>query len=177
MLFRSGFFRQKSRSLIGMAGQLVRDHNGEVPRSMDALTALPGVGRKTANVVLGHAFGVPGLPVDRYVLRVVNRLGLARSDDPVKVESALCELLPPNRWTRSSDTLILHGRRVCRPVPLCQRCHARADCDFARSGTTTNASKRPARIRKPAARTRPRDRKSTRLNSSHIQKSRMPSSA
>ncbi len=84
---------------------------------MDALTKLPGVGRKTANVVLGHALGVPGLPVDRHVLRVAKRLGLVHSDDPVKMEQALCALYPPAIWTEVSDLLILHGRRICRPTP------------------------------------------------------------
>src|SRR5262245_17844526 len=79
----TGFFRMKSRALVGMSRALVRDHRGEVPPSMAALTELPGVGRKTANVVLGHALGVPGLPVDRHVLRVANRIGLVHSDDPV----------------------------------------------------------------------------------------------
>jgi adenine-specific DNA glycosylase len=104
---------------------------------MDALTKLPGVGRKTANVVLGHALGVPGLPVDRHVLRVANRIGLVKSDDAVKVEAQLCGMLPPERWTRASDALILHGRRICRPKPLCPRCNVRPDCDFYRTGVLT----------------------------------------
>lgn len=131
LIHATGFFRQKARALIGMAGLLVERHAGGVPASMDALTALPGVGRKTANVVLGHALSVPGLPVDRHVLRVANRIGLAHSDDPVKVEAALCAMLPPNRWTRASDTLILHGRRICKPTPLCSTCYARPDCEHA----------------------------------------------
>ena len=118
----TGFFRAKSRSLKGMATALVADHGGEVPRTMEALVKLPGVGRKTANVVLGHALGVPGLPVDRHVLRVANRIGIARSDDPIIVEQQLCAALPPADWTRASDTLILHGRRICKPRPLCDRC-------------------------------------------------------
>src|SRR5919204_2101741 len=106
MILSTGFFRQKSKALIGMAQQLVSDHGGEVPADMDLLTALPGVGRKTANVVLGHALGVPGLPVDRHVLRVANRIGIAESDKPEVVEQQLCTALPPARWTRTSDTLI-----------------------------------------------------------------------
>ena len=86
----TGFFRAKSKSLIGMAQALVEQHGGEVPATMDALVELPGVGRKTANVVLGHALGVPGLPVDRHVLRVANRIGIAESDDPEVVEQQLC---------------------------------------------------------------------------------------
>ena len=130
-LIRStGFFRAKAKSLIGMAAALVARHNGEVPADMAALVALPGVGRKTANVVLGHALGVPGLPVDRHVLRVANRIGMAESDDPEAVESQLCGALPRARWTRASDTLILHGRRICRPKPLCEQCVVRDDCEY-----------------------------------------------
>src|SRR5262245_8810050 len=111
----TGFFRAKSKALLGMATALVEQHGGEVPASMDALVELPGVGRKTANVVLGHALGVPGLPVDRHVLRVANRIGIAEGDDPIVVEEQLSRALPKARWTRTSDTLILHGRRICRP--------------------------------------------------------------
>ena len=139
LILSTGFFRQKSKSLIGMATMLVEQHGGEVPADMDALTQLPGVGRKTANVVLGHALGVPGLPVDRHVLRVANRIGLVKSDDPVKVETQLCEMLPPKRWTRASDALILHGRRICKPKPLCPICNVRPDCDFYRTGFMTKA--------------------------------------
>jgi endonuclease-3 len=137
LILSTGFFRQKSKSLIGMSKMLVDEHGGRVPAGMAALTKLPGVGRKTANVVLGHALGVPGLPVDRHVLRVANRIGLVKSDDPVKVESQLSEMLPPARWTRASDVLILHGRRICKPKPLCPRCNVRPDCDFYRTGVLT----------------------------------------
>ena len=137
LIHATGFFRQKARLLIGMSTILVAQHGGQVPASMAALTELPGVGRKTANVVLGHALGVPGLPVDRHVLRVANRIGLVSGDDPVKVEARLCDLLPPARWIRASDTLILHGRRVCRPVPLCLRCQVRPLCDFFQTGMVT----------------------------------------
>ncbi len=144
IILSTGFFRQKAKSLIGMATMLVEKHGGAVPADMDALTKLPGVGRKTANVVLGHALGVPGLPVDRHVLRVANRIGLVKGDDPVKVEAELSEMLPPARWTRASDTLILHGRRICRPAPLCPRCNVRPDCDFYRTGMVTKPVKRAA---------------------------------
>jgi endonuclease-3 len=129
----TGFFRQKSKALIGTAAQLVAEHGGEVPADMDKLTALPGVGRKTANVVLGHALGVPGLPVDRHVLRVSNRIGIAEGDDPVKVEEQLCSRLPKEKWTLASDVQILHGRRICRPKPLCDECMVRDDCDYYRT--------------------------------------------
>jgi endonuclease-3 len=132
MILSTGFYRAKSKSLLGMAQMLVDRHGGEVPADMDKLVELPGVGRKTANVVLGHALGVPGLPVDRHVLRVANRIGIAESDDPEIVEQQLCGALPKDRWTRTSDTLILHGRRVCKPKPLCEQCVVRDDCDYFR---------------------------------------------
>jgi endonuclease III len=128
----TGFFRAKSKSLIAMAQALVERHGGKVPADMDALVELPGVGRKTANVVLGHALGVPGLPVDRHVLRVANRIGIADADDPIVVEGQLSAALTPERWTRASDTLILHGRRICRPKPLCDQCVVRDYCDYFR---------------------------------------------
>jgi len=104
---------------------------------MDKLTELPGVGRKTANVVLGHALGVPGLPVDRHVLRVANRIGIAESDDPEGVEQQLTEALPKERWTRTSDTLILHGRRICKPKPLCPACSVQESCLYFQTGAAT----------------------------------------
>lgn len=128
----TGFFRAKSKSLLGMAKAVCERHGGTIPADMAALTALPGVGRKTANVVLGHALGVPGLPVDRHVLRVANRIGIARSDDPEVVEEQLGAALPKPGWTVASDTLILHGRRICKPKPLCHQCAVRDDCDYYR---------------------------------------------
>lgn len=136
----TGFFRAKSRALIGMANALMERHEGEVPASIEALVKLPGVGRKTANVVLGHALGVPGLPVDRHVLRVTNRIGVAKSDDPEVVEQQLCGALSPSDWTRASDTLILHGRRICKPRPLCDRCTVRRECSFFVSGKASRIS-------------------------------------
>jgi endonuclease-3 len=130
VIHSTGFFRAKSKALVGMARALVADHGAKVPADMAALTKLPGVGRKTANVVLGHALGVPGLPVDRHVLRVANRIGIAESDDPEVVERQLCAAMPKSRWTRTSDTLILHGRRICKPKPLCDQCAVRDGCDY-----------------------------------------------
>jgi endonuclease III len=138
----TGFFRAKSRSLLGMATAIVERHGGEIPKTMTDLVGLPGVGRKTANVVLGHALGVPGLPVDRHVLRVANRIGIARSDDPEVVEQQLCAAMPPSEWTRTSDTLILHGRRICKPRPLCDKCAVRDDCDYFRSVMRVVAKRR-----------------------------------
>jgi endonuclease-3 len=126
----TGFFRAKSKALVGMARALTERYGGTVPADMDALTQLPGVGRKTANVVLGHALGVPGLPVDRHVLRVSNRIGIADGDDAEAVEQQLCGALKKSRWTRASDTLILHGRRICKPKPLCEQCAVRDECDY-----------------------------------------------
>jgi endonuclease-3 len=147
IILSTGFFRQKSKALVGMARALVERHGASVPADMDAMTHLPGVGRKTANVVLGHALGVPGLPVDRHVLRVANRLGLVQSDDPEKVEQVLGAYFPPAKWTKISDLLILHGRRICRPTPLCDRCNARPECDYYKS---LNARSRSAkRLSKP----------------------------
>ena len=146
----TGFFRSKARSLIGMAQALVTSHQGEVPASMDALVELPGVGRKTANVVLGHALGVPGLPVDRHVLRVSNRIGIAESDDPLVVEQQLCSAMPTERWTRTSDTLILHGRRICRPMPLCDDCAVRDECDYFRLVVSRERAGKPVKKAKPA---------------------------
>lgn len=140
----TGFFRSKARSLAGMAKAVAERHGGRVPARLDQLVELPGVGRKTANVVLGHALGVPGLPVDRHVLRVANRLGIARSADPAVVEDQLGSVLPPERWTSASDTLILHGRRICKPRPLCGRCAADADCEF-RAAPAPPARRRPRR--------------------------------
>jgi endonuclease-3 len=149
----TGFFRQKSKALIGMAKALVAECGGDVPADMERLTKLPGVGRKTANVVLGHALGVPGLPVDRHVLRVSNRIGIAEGDDPVKVEAQLCDALPSELWTRASDVQILHGRRICRPKPLCDKCLVINDCNYYRS--LTAAPERAAKTARPAPRGRP----------------------
>ena len=141
----TGFFRSKARWLIGMATALVERHGGQVPSQMDDLVKLPGVGRKTANVVLGHALGVPGLPVDRHVLRVANRLGIARGENAELVERQLCAALPEAQWTVVSDTLILHGRRICKPKPLCSRCHARTDCPARVEATAPPPRRRTAR--------------------------------
>ena len=120
----TGFFRAKAKSLIGFAKGLVERHASQVPRTMAELVPLPGIGRKTANVVLGHAFGVnEGIAVDTHVLRVTNRLGLASGDDPLKIEAQLMALVPRERWTRTTDLLIFHGRKVCDARrPACGAC-------------------------------------------------------
>jgi endonuclease-3 len=147
----TGFFRAKSKSLLGMATAVFENHAGAVPSTMDALTALPGVGRKTANVVLGHALGVPGLPVDRHVLRVSNRIGIATGDVPEVVEAQLCAAMPKEKWTVTSDTLILHGRRICKPKPLCDKCAVRDDCLYYRKVVAPATLKPKAKSSKPRA--------------------------
>jgi endonuclease-3 len=127
-----GLYRVKARSLVGMAQALVRDHAGKVPRTMEALLRLPGVGRKTANVVLSNAFGLPGLPVDTHVLRLGRRLGLFKTADAVKAEAALCSQLPPAAWGQASHLLIWHGRRLCKArKPLCGDCPIQGLCPSA----------------------------------------------
>lgn len=134
-LIRStGFFRAKTRSLLGMARGIVERHGGTVPDSMDELTALPGVGRKTANVVLGNAFGKnEGIVVDTHVKRLVVRLGITSETDPEKVEQVLIPLVPRQDWTILSHLLIFHGRRVCvARLPRCGDCVLNDICPSAR---------------------------------------------
>ena len=150
----TGFFRAKARSITGFARGLVERHGGEVPRSMEALVHLPGVGRKTANVVLGHAYGVnEGLAVDTHVLRVTNRLGLARGDDPLTVEEQLMALVPRQRWTRTTDLLIFHGRKVCDARrPACGVCPVFAECAWESREAWASGARPPARRAKRSAR-------------------------
>jgi endonuclease III len=125
----TGFFRNKAKNIQGMAQALIRDHNGEVPRTMEELVALPGIGRKTANVVLGDAFGIPGITVDTHVGRLSRRLGLTQHDDPVKVERDLNRLIPQPEWTTFSHRLILHGRAICDArKPKCETCPLESIC-------------------------------------------------
>jgi endonuclease III len=127
----TGFFRAKARSIVGMAQALVEGHGGEVPRERAALVKLPGVGLKTANVVLGNAFGEPAIAVDTHVFRVSQRLGLARSEDPVEIHDQLTEVLPPKSWTRASHLFQAHGRRTCLArKPACPVCPVRALCPW-----------------------------------------------
>jgi len=127
----TGFFRAKTRSLLGMARAVVERHGGEVPSARGALTALPGVGLKTANVVIGNAFGGDALAVDTHVFRVSQRLGLARSDDPDAIHDQLVALLPRGRLTRATHLLIVHGRRTCvARKPLCPACPVRTLCPW-----------------------------------------------
>jgi endonuclease-3 len=120
----TGFFRNKTKSLIGLGKALVEQHNGQIPDTMDELVKLPGIGRKTANVILGNAFGKnEGIVVDTHVARLSNRLGLTRETDPVKIEQALMPLFPRKDWALLSHLLIFHGRRVCEARrPKCEIC-------------------------------------------------------
>ena len=119
----TGFFRAKAKSIKGLATKIVTEFDGEVPKTLEELVTLPGVGRKTANVVLGHAFDTPGLTVDTHFGRLVRRFGWTKETDPVKVEFAVMELIPRREWTNLSQRLIWHGRRVCHSrKPACAAC-------------------------------------------------------
>ena len=127
----TGFFRAKTRSLLGMAQAVVERHGGEIPREREALTELPGVGLKTANVVIGNAFGGDALAVDTHVFRVSQRLGLARSDDAEEIHDQIVALLPRGSLTQATHRLIIHGRRTCLArKPLCPGCPVRALCPW-----------------------------------------------
>jgi endonuclease-3 len=130
MIRSTGFFRNKSKSLLGMAQAVVERHGGEVPAEMDALTRLPGVGRKTANVVLGTAFDIAsGIVVDTHVTRVSRRLGLTRENDADRIERDLMELFPREGWVLLAHRMIIHGRRTCTArKPACDRCPLQALC-------------------------------------------------
>jgi endonuclease-3 len=137
MIKSTGFFRNKAKSLAGMAQAVVKDHGGLVPHTMEALTALPGVGRKTANVVLGNVFGInDGVVVDTHVARLAKLMGLTKQTDPVKIERDLMELFPRDQWTLLSHLLIEHGRKICiANRPKCGECVVADRCPSAR---TTN---------------------------------------
>jgi endonuclease-3 len=123
-LIRStGFFRNKARNIIACCRQLVEQHGGQVPATMEELVPLPGVGRKTANVILGNAFDVPGIPVDTHVARLSGRMGLTEESDPVKIERDLMRLIPEKDWTMFGHRMIFHGRQVCHArKPQCEQC-------------------------------------------------------
>nr|WP_231598907.1 endonuclease III [Corynebacterium occultum] len=125
----TGFYRAKARNLIGMGQRLLTEFEGEIPQALDDLVSLPGVGRKTAHVVRGNAFDLPGLTVDTHFGRLVNRLQLSAETDPVKVEFAIADLIEKNEWTMFSHRMIFHGRRVCHSrKAACGACFLAADC-------------------------------------------------
>jgi len=127
----TGFYRNKAKSIQRCCHELVARFGGEVPRTLAELVTLPGVGRKTANVILGNAFGIPGITVDTHVHRVSQRIGLTKNDDPVKIEFDLMEVVPKEEWTHFSNLLIWHGRRTCMArKPLCETCPIRKLCDY-----------------------------------------------
>lgn len=127
----TGFYKAKAKAILGMAGVLVQQHGGQVPRTVEELMELPGVGRKTANVVVGNAYDQQAIAVDTHVFRVSQRLGLARSDDPEKIHDQLCRVLPRGKWTRITHLLTTHGRRVCQArTPACPACPIRALCPW-----------------------------------------------
>jgi endonuclease-3 len=133
----TGFYRNKTTSLIGLGAAVVERHGGELPNRLVDLVKLPGIGRKTANVVLGNAFGIPGLTVDTHFGRLVRRFAWTAEEDPVKVESVVAELLPKNQWTIFSHRVIFHGRRVCHSrKPACGACAIASLCPSYGEGET-----------------------------------------
>ncbi|MBM4351780.1 MAG: endonuclease III [Deltaproteobacteria bacterium] len=127
----TGFYRNKAKSIQGCCQELMNRFGGKVPKTLEALVTLPGVGRKTANVILGNAFGIPGIVVDTHVLRVSRRIGLTKNNDPVKIEFDLMEIVPKEEWTDFSNLFVWHGRRTCvARKPLCDQCVIRRWCDF-----------------------------------------------
>jgi endonuclease-3 len=133
----TGFFRAKTSSLLGLGAALVDRHGGELPRTLPELVALPGIGRKTANVILGNAFGVPGITVDTHVGRLARRFGWTTEEDPVKVEHAVGALIPRSEWTMLSHRMIFHGRRCCHARrPACGACPVAALCPAFGTGPT-----------------------------------------
>ncbi len=151
-----GFFRQKTKAIIGLSKELVANHGGQVPRRMGDLLTLPGVGRKTANVVLGVAFGKPdGVVVDTHVQRVSQRLGWTKNRDPAKIELDLCRLIPRDDWDLTSHLLIFHGRRVCYAArPECEACEVNALCPSAFRAVNIGRKSKVPRPAKAARRRR-----------------------
>jgi len=147
-----GFFRQKTKAIVGLSQMIVERFGGDVPRSLDELVQLPGVGRKTANVVLGVAWGIPeGVVTDTHVVRVSQRLGWTRSSDPAEIERDLCKLLPREDWDPASHTLIFHGRRICfARKPNCEGCGVNDVCPSAFKADSVG--RKPPRVRAAPAR-------------------------
>jgi endonuclease-3 len=127
----TGFYRNKAKSIQKCSQQLIERFGAVVPKTLEELVTLPGVGRKTANVILGNAFGIPGIAVDTHVQRVSQRIGLTRNSDPVKIEFDLMEIVPQKEWAHFSNLLIWHGRKTCTAKkPLCEKCPILKYCDY-----------------------------------------------
>ena len=127
----TGFYRNKAKSIQKCCQELEKRFGGKVPKVLEDLVTLPGVGRKTANVILGNVFGIPGITVDTHVNRVSQRIGLTKNNDPVKIEFDLMEIVPKEEWTHFSNLLIWHGRKTCvARKPLCEICPIRKECDY-----------------------------------------------
>jgi len=140
LIHSTGFFRNKAKSIIGLGRDLVDKHGGKVPEDLEDLVALPGVGRKTANVLISTWFRRPAIPVDTHVQRVSKRLGITDETDPVKIELALQKILPERDWSFTATALIFHGRRVCfARNPRCQECTLRTDCAYFDALAATGA--------------------------------------
>ena len=154
----TGFFRQKAKALRAASQGLLAEFGGEVPAELESLTRLRGVGRKTASIVLGAAFGVPAIAVDRHVARVAGRLRLSRSADPDRIEQDLRSLYPKKDWVKATWCFVLHGRRVCMPTPACPVCPINDLCPYPKKTkappAATQASRRAQPARAPARQTR-----------------------
>ncbi|MDL1970463.1 MAG: endonuclease III [Candidatus Desulfofervidaceae bacterium] len=141
----TGFFKNKARHIKSCCQTLVEQHQGKVPADLEKLTALPGVGRKTANVVLGNAFDIPGIVVDTHVRRVTQRLGLTSHQDPVKIERDLMKLIPKEKWTKFSLQLTWHGRTICQArKPRCEECPLKNWCDYYQKQQKSPVQGRPS---------------------------------
>ncbi len=128
---KTGFYRVKARRIIRVASIIDSKYSGKVPRSMNELLSLPGVGRKTANCVLVYAFEEPAIPVDTHVHRISNRLGLVKTKTPEETEIALMEKIPKKYWLRINDTFVMYGQNICKPIsPMCSLCHIKKECSY-----------------------------------------------
>jgi len=142
-IYATGFYHQKAKSLQAICQALVKQHGGQVPASLEELVKLPGIGRKTANVILGNAFGIPGIVVDTHMKRVAARIGLTRETDPVKIEFDLMPLVPRARWIKFSHQMIWHGRQICTAKnPRCPVCPLLPYCDYGQNAVATGSKER-----------------------------------
>lgn len=132
LIHSTGFYRNKAKSIIGFCQAVEATYGGKIPQTMEELVALPGMGRKSANAVLGYAFGVPGIVVDTHMIRLSNRMRLTKHEDPVKIEYDLMQLIPQKEWTRFSSCMVWHGRRTCvARKPRCSQCPVAMHCPSA----------------------------------------------